>query len=865
MQNISGAGGTVGSTRAMRADPDGYTILMGQMGTHAASVALYPNLAYKPDVDFEPIGMVTAFPLIIAARKDLPPQNLREFISYAKANYGKLNQAHAGVGSIFFTTCLLLNSILEVTPTPVPFGGGAPAMNALVGGQVDYMCADIITGGPHLESGKIKVYAIASAARNPAMPSVPTTVEAGLPEFQVSAWNGLFAPKATPRPLIDKLADALDKALDDEVTRKRMLVLGCDIPDKSKTRPAAVSRIGQERDRALDADHSGCKSQSGVNAVHRSSLATAIGGARMPPEKETIATLENWLAQFEMALGQPDSALLSTLFHADSHWRDVLALTWQIRTISGLDAILGELKAHVGRANPTGFRTDPRRTAPRHVKRAGASAIEAIFRFETADGHGTGVLRLTPAANNANTLKAWTLLTALNEIKGFEDQVMRSRPHGKSYARDFRGPNWLDLRNAAAEYADRDPAVLVVGGGQAGLSIAARLTQLQVDTLIVDREQRIGDNWRNRYHALTLHNQVQVNHLPYMLFPPSWPTYIPKDKLAAWFEAYVESMELNYWTATEFESGTYNHSEGRWSVVLRRADGTKREMHPRHVVMATGVSGIPSFPDIPTLRNFGGRILHASQYDDGEAWKGKRALVIGTGNSGHDIAQDLHASGAKVTLVQRSSTLIVNVEPSAQLPYALYDEGLPLEDCDLIATSIPLHLARKSHILFTQQAKELDSELLEGLERVGFKLDFGEDGTGWQFKYLTRGGGYYFNVGCSDLIVEGQIALVQFSDIAGFVADGAQMCNGETLAADLIVLATGYKGQEYLVRKLFGDDVAERVGPIWGFGDEQELRNMFTRTAQQGLWFIAGSLAQCRIYSRYLGLQIKACEEGLLS
>jgi len=287
-------------------------------------------------------------------------------------------------------------------------------------------------------------------------------------------------------------------------------------------------------------------------------------------------------------------------------------------------------------------------------------------------------------------------------------------------------------------------------------------------------------------------------------------------------------------------------------------------MHPKHIVMATGVSGIPNLPEIPTLRNFAGTVMHSSQYDDGEAWKGKAALVIGTGNSGHDIAQDLYSSGAKVTLIQRSSTLITNVEPSAQLAYAMYDEGPPLEDCDLIATSIPLPVAKRGHILLTERAKELDKELLAGLERVGFKLDFGDEGTGWQFKYLTRGGGYYFNVGCSDLIVDGEIGLVQFSDIDRFVAEGAHLRTGETLAADLIVLATGYKGQEHLVRKLFGDEVAARVGPIWGFGDQQELRNMFTRTAQPGLWFIAGSLAQCRIYSKYLALQIKACEVGLL-
>jgi tripartite-type tricarboxylate transporter receptor subunit TctC len=237
VQNVSGAGGTTGSTRAMRSDPDGYTLLMGQMGTHAAAVALYPNLAYRPDVDFEPIGMVTAFPLIVAARKDFPAQDFKEFIAYVKANDTKLNQAHAGVGSIFFTSCLLLNSILGAKPTLVPFNGGAPAMNALVAGQVDYMCADIVTGGPQLEPGKIKVYAIASAARNPAMPNVPTTNEAGLPAFQASAWNGLFAPRSTPQPILDSLVDALDKALDDEATRKRLGVLGGDIPERPNRGP----------------------------------------------------------------------------------------------------------------------------------------------------------------------------------------------------------------------------------------------------------------------------------------------------------------------------------------------------------------------------------------------------------------------------------------------------------------------------------------------------------------------------------------------------------------------------------------------------------------------------------------------------
>lgn len=581
---------------------------------------------------------------------------------------------------------------------------------------------------------------------------------------------------------------------------------------------------------------------------------------------ETLLTAtDRWLSDFEQAVSECDWSGVEALFCPNSHWRDVLAFTWDIQTVSGAGRIAEVLRSNAERTRPFSFTTDRDRTQPRHVTRAGTQVIEAIFRFETADGRGDGVLRLTPDAGDGDTLKAWTFLTARVDIAGFEEAVGTSRPSGDAYSRDFRGPNWLDLRNASTTYADRDPCVVVVGGGHAGLSIAARLTQLGVDTLIVDRNARIGDNWRNRYHALTLHNQVQVNHLPYMPFPPNWPTYIPKDKLANWFEAYVESMELNFWTGTDFRGGAYDEKAGCWSVLLRHTDGTEREMHPRHVVMATGVSDVPNLPDIPSLQDFGGETVHSGAYTDGDDWRGCNALVLGTGNSGHDIAQDLHSSGANVTLVQRSPTLIVSIEPSAQLPYTLYDEGPSLEDCDLITASMPLALARRTHIQITEQARILDRDLLDRLEQVGFKLDFGDDGSGWQFKYLTRGGGYYFNVGCSDLVADGKVKLIQFSDIAGFEPEGARMLGGEVLEADLIVLATGYKGQDYLVRQLFGDQVADRVGPIWGFGDEQELRNMFMRTRQPGLWFMAGSLAQCRIYSKYTALQIKACEEGLLS
>ena len=558
----------------------------------------------------------------------------------------------------------------------------------------------------------------------------------------------------------------------------------------------------------------------------------------MPAATTALATVaDEWLARFERALERGDAAALRELFDSDCHWRDLLSFTRDIRTVSGVDAVISALKGTAARS----FRTDAERTPPRHAQRAGRSCIEAIFRFDAPDGPGAGVLRLLP-----DTRRAWTLLTALSDLRGHEEHVGERRPKGQAYARDFSGPNWLDQRKARSEYRDRDPEVLVVGGGHAGLSIAARLTQRAIDTLVVDRGGRVGDNWRKRYHALTLHNQVHVNHLPYLPFPPNWPVYIPKDKLANWFESYAEAMELNYWTGTEFEGGSYDDRTGRWTVTLRRADGSRRTMRPRHVVLATGVSGIPNVPHIPALEGFAGKVIHSGEYVDGEDWRGKRALVIGTGNSGHDIAQDLYSAGAQVTLVQRSPTLIIQCDPSAQLVYSLYSEGPPLEDCDLITTSVPLALAKRTHQLATAHARELDRELLEALERKGFRLDFGEDGTGWQFKYLTRGGGYYFNVGCSDLIVEGKIGLAQASELERLLP-----------GADLVVLATGWKGPEALVGKLFGAAVAQRVGPVWGFGEDQELRNMFRRTPQPGLWFIAGSFAQCRIYSRYLALQIQ--------
>ena len=581
------------------------------------------------------------------------------------------------------------------------------------------------------------------------------------------------------------------------------------------------------------------------------------------PDSADTSAVATWLAAFNTAIAARDEAAIAALFQDDGHWRDVLAFGWQIETLSGSANIAGKLVRTADEIQPTEIRIAEGRTAPRRVTRAGTDAQEIILEFRTAQGVAAGVLRLRPTEEGAG-LQAWTLLTSLEELAGHQERFSEVRAGGDAFKREFGGDNWLDLRNKARAYADREPAVLVVGGGQAGLGIAARLTHQGVDTLIVDRESRIGDNWRKRYHSLTLHNEVNVNHLPYMPFPPTWPVYIPKDLLANWFEAYVEALELNYWTGTALTAGQYDKAAGQWQITLQREDGSERIVRPRHVVFATGVSAIPVMPDLPGLDNFAGTVMHSGAYTDGLAWKGKKALVLGTGNSAHDVAQDLQASGADVTMIQRHSTHIVSLA-QAQNVYAIYAEGPPLDDCDLLATSFPFPVLKEGYRLATRAAAEVDRALLDGLAARGFRTNAGVDDGGFQMSYLQRGGGYYFNVGCSDLIVDGSIGLLNFDEIDQFTASGVLLKNGDTVPADLIILATGFLNQQETVRSFLGDEVAETIGPVWGFDDGGELRNMWRRTAQPGLWFTAGSLAQCRIYSRYLALQIKACEEGLLS
>ncbi len=576
----------------------------------------------------------------------------------------------------------------------------------------------------------------------------------------------------------------------------------------------------------------------------------------IPSERESI---EQWLAQLDAALQSESAKSVASLFAPDGHWRDLLAFTWSITPCQGAEKIGEWMAAKQATARARGFAIAPGRMAPRRAHRAGNDVIEGIFRFETEVGRGYGVVRLLAA----DLSKAFQLMTGLHELKGHEERIGKRRPSGAPISRNFGGANWKEERVASQAYADRDPAVLVTGGGQAGLSIAATLGRMGVDTLVVDRHERVGDNWRKRYRSLALHNGTDFNQLPYLPYPPSWPMYMPKDMVADWFEAYAMAMELNFWTGTELKSAAYDASAGRWSAVVRHSDGTERTVRPRHLVFANGLLGFPRIPDLPGLTDFAGDVLHSSEFTDGTDWRGKRALVLGTGTSAHDVAQDLHANGCEATIVQRGPTYVVSIEPAAKLIYGIY-EGIPIEDGDLLVSTNTLPIVRKNLQLTTARAAEMDREMIEGLTARGFKWHMGDDNGGHQMLIRRRYGGYYLNAGCAELIMKGEVGLLHFDEIERFVAGGALLKDGSVRPADLVVLATGFDTQEVLVGKLLGDDVAKKVGRIWGIGPDGEMNNMWKRTAQEGLWFVGGSFTNCRIYSRYVALQIKAIEEGIL-
>jgi putative flavoprotein involved in K+ transport len=576
------------------------------------------------------------------------------------------------------------------------------------------------------------------------------------------------------------------------------------------------------------------------------------------------AQVDQWLARFEEALAAGDGAAASELFADDSFWRDLIAFTWNIKTVEGPAGVKDMLDATLASITPHGWHTSEPPTEADGV-------TDAWLEFETAAGRGSGHLRLRDG-------KAWTLLTTLSELKGHEEPKGPGRPMGAAHGAARGRLSWLEQREKeAAELGhETQPYVLIVGGGQGGIALGARLRQLDVPTIIVERNERPGDSWRKRYKSLCLHDPVWYDHLPYIKFPENWPVFSPKDKIGDWLEMYTKVMELNYWTSTTVKSASYDEAAGEWIVVVER-DGADLTLRPKQLVLATGMSAQPNMPSIPGMEDFKGDHHHSSQHPGPDAYKGKKAVVIGSNNSAHDICAALWEAGADVTMVQRSSTHIVRSETLMDIGLsALYSEqavasGVTTEKADMIFASLPYRILHEFQIPLYDQMRERDKDFYDRLEAAGFDLDWGEDGSGLFMKYLRRGSGYYIDVGASELVANGDIKLKN-GVVERLAEDAVVMADGTSLPADLVVYATGYRSMNGWAAELISQEVADKVGKVWGLGSdttkdpgpwEGEQRNMWKPTQQEALWFHGGNLHQSRHYSLYLALQLKARAEGI--
>lgn len=576
-------------------------------------------------------------------------------------------------------------------------------------------------------------------------------------------------------------------------------------------------------------------------------------------------SVTTWLSDFDRALAAADTEKAASLFTEDGYWRDLVAFTWNIATLEGRPAIAAMLESRLADTCPT-------RWALEGDAQDKNGTIEAWITFETKIARGKGRLRLK------NGL-CWTFLTVMTELKGFEEKRGKNRVNGAQHGVAKNRQTWLKQREtkAAALGFEEQPYCLIVGGGQGGLGLAARLDQLDVPTLVIDKHERSGDAWRKRYKSLCLHDPVWYDHMPYIPFPDHWPVFTPKDKLGDWLEMYAKTMELNVWSSASCEEARYDDEREDWIVEVTKA-GQRVTLRPKHLILATGMSGMPNLPCYPGAEIFRGVQHHSSQYTGGEAFGGKKCIVVGSNNSAHDICADLWEHGADVTMIQRSSTLVVKSDTLMRSGFgALYSEeameaGITTEQADLLAASMPYRLLSDFQKMVYEKIIIDDADFYARLDKAGFMYDFGDDGSGLSLKYLRRGSGYYIDVGASELICNGSIKLRSKIKVSHIVEDGVVLSDGSMIEADLIVFATGYGSMNGWAEMLISKDVADKVGKCWGLGSdtlkdpgpwEGELRNMWKPTHQQALWFHGGNLSQSRHYSRYLALQLKARREGL--
>ncbi len=573
----------------------------------------------------------------------------------------------------------------------------------------------------------------------------------------------------------------------------------------------------------------------------------------------------DWLARLSDALVRGDANAAAALFGDVSYWRDLIAFTWNIATFEGRTAIRDMLAGTLAATRPERWRIDG-------TPEITDGVITAWFNFDTTLGQGRGCFRLKEGAG-------WTMFTALLELKGHEEKRGATRDEGIELGAKRGRLSWQERhdREVATLGRTHQPFCVIVGASQCGLGLAARLKQLNVPTIVVDKFERPGESWRARYKSLCLHDPVWVDHMPYLPFPDHWPVYAPKDRMADWLEMYAKIMALNVWCSTNCDRAVYDEGSGEWRVEVTRA-GERLTLRPRHLVLATGLSGMPQMPTFAGAREFGGTLVHSSRYRGADGFAGKNCVVVGSNNSAHDICADLWEQGAQVTMVQRSPTLVARlasvrkVSDAGPFSEAGVRAGITTDQADLGAASMPFALMHHGPIANYKRIRQWDKEFYDRLARAGFKFHFGEDESGVLMMFLRRASGYYIDVGASDLIADGKIKLKSGVDVVRLAPSSAILSDGSELAADLVVCATGFATMESWAAQLISPEVAAKVGRCWGLGSgtrddpgpwQGELRNMWKPTRQPGLWFHGGNLAQARHYSRYLALQLKARYEGL--
>lgn len=575
--------------------------------------------------------------------------------------------------------------------------------------------------------------------------------------------------------------------------------------------------------------------------------------------------VEQWLASFSETLQSESPEQAAEHFEEGGFWRDLVAMTWNIKTVEGREEIRDMLSKTAADTRPHNWQLLEDATEQDGV-------VEAWITFETSDALGKGQLRLRNG-------KAWTLLTTMQELREFPEKRKFLRPKGAQHGASKSRQTWLEARQQEERELGytRQPYCVIIGGGQGGIGLGARLRQLDVPTIVIERNPNPGDSWRNRYKSLCLHDPVWYDHMPYLPFPDHWPVFCPKDKIGDWLEMYTKIMELNYWSSTECTSASYDEANQEWVVNVIR-DGEHITLRPTQLVMATGMSGMPNIPDIPGMETFEGEQHHSSKHPGGEAYKGKKCIVLGANNSAHDICATLWENDADVTMIQRSSTHIIKSDTLMDLALGgLYSEeavqnGVTTEKADLTFASLPYRIMPEFHKPVYEQAREQDADFYNRLEKAGFMLDFGDDGSGLFLKYLRRGSGYYIDVGASELVAQGEIKLKSGVTIERINPNSVTLTDGTELPADLIVYATGFGSMNGWAARIISQEVADKVGKCWGLGSdttkdpgpwEGELRNMWKPTQQENLWFHGGNLHQSRHYSLYLALQLKARMEGL--